>query len=112
MKLSLLMLTAFQLVIASIMFSQVYEPNMVVFAAQRQIPRGDTQDAIDAIQEEQIRRLREDNTRTAVEINRTNEALADLTAAMNRFTGIGIGIGAVLTLLQIAQLQEMRKGNR
>lgn len=76
------------------------------------VPRGEyveSQDRINGIQDEQIQRLQTDSANNARRIDLTNEALDDLTAAMNRFTGIGIGIGAVLTLLQIAQLAEMRR---
>ena len=71
-----------------------------------------SQDRIDGMQDQliaQAQRGVDDNTRR---IDMLAEAIADLTAAMNRFTGIGVGIGLVLTALQIGQIIRSERGHR
>ena len=71
-----------------------------------------SQETVDAIQNQAISLLkgRADENRT--NINSILQEQAALRSSMERFVGIGIGFGATLTLLQIAQLIQTRKNQR
>lgn len=71
-----------------------------------------SQDRVDGIQDLRLNTIEQNAYATNVRVDRLSIAIDELTNAMNRFTGIGIGMGAVLTLLQISQLIEIRRKNR
>ncbi len=63
-----------------------------------------SQETMDAIQNQEIQMLkaRADDSRIAVD--KLIQEQLSMRSAMDRFTGIGIGFGATLTVLQLAQL--------
>lgn len=92
-------------------FRLVLSASLFLLAVNAQTPRYN-QEVIDAIQNRDIQMLqtRSEDNRTA--ITQVLQEQAQLRSAMDRFVGIGIGFGATLTLLQIAQLAFQVKRSR
>ncbi len=68
---------------------------------------------MNAIQNQRLDEMEERSKEATSRVNNMSNDLANLTGSMNRFTGIGIGLGAALVALQGLQiiLQVKRSGN-
>jgi Flp pilus assembly protein TadB len=55
----------------------------------------------DALQDQRIEQLKEQITRNKQSINGVLVEIASIRSSVDRFTGIGIGIGSVLAVLQV-----------
>lgn len=66
----------------------------------------------DAVQDQRIQHVERIADATNSRVDQLSSTVAELAASMNRFTGIGIGLGAALTILQAAQLILQVRGQR
>lgn len=57
-------------------------------------------DVINAVQNEQIKQLRQRTDKNEIDITMAMAKIDNLAGSIDRFTGLGIGIGATLTMLQ------------
>ncbi|HTK86992.1 MAG TPA: hypothetical protein VL329_04635 [Nitrospiraceae bacterium] len=71
-----------------------------------------SQETTDAIQNQEISMLKVRADSAMVAVDKLIQEQASMRSAMDRFTGIGIGFGATLTLLQVAQLIFQIKRNQ
>ena len=67
------------------------------------------QEAIDAVQNSAIASLSNELSRVNVDIRTLTIVVNDLSAAINRFTGIGIAVGAIGGVIVILQALQIRK---
>jgi hypothetical protein len=65
---------------------------------------GQSQETRDAIQDADIAQVVRDTDQTTRRIEALAVTVAELTASMNRLTGIGIGLGVAFTALQGIQI--------
>ena len=67
------------------------------------------QEAIDAVQNSAIASLSNELSRVNADIRTLTTTVSDLSAAINRFTGIGIAIGAIGGVIVILQGLQIRR---
>lgn len=71
-----------------------------------------SQETRDAIQDQRLAQIETTQSTNGANISKLTTELSDLTASMNRFTGIGIGIGCTLTVLQALQVVLQLRNNK
>ena len=60
-----------------------------------------SQETVDALQAQRLTRLEVDYIKNAESLAKLSTEFAALRSALDRFTGMGMGIGATLTMLQV-----------
>ena len=61
---------------------------------------GQSQETVDAIQNQRLQRIESDVSLTKENVEMLTRELAGLRSSLDRFTGMGMGMGAALTALQ------------
>jgi hypothetical protein len=92
-----------------LLVSLIYFSVLVTFTASLYGQSGHVQssysgDITNAVQDQRLQDIEKRSDQTDVKLNTVTDNVVTLTNSMNRFTGIGIGMGATLTILQALQI--------